>query len=76
MQRKFRGITLKKDADGLRIVDIEPIDPTEDITRTGRAILWIIGVLIWLVGKVRGKEVREEMAATLLRDYYTDTARG
>lgn len=66
----FRGVELVRDSSGWHVFDIvEPIDPTEDLDRTTRAVLWVIGVILWIAGKIRSRTVREEMAASILREY-------
>ena len=60
----FRRVALFQDGEGL---GLEPVDPREDLAFTARAIVWIIGVVLWLAGLVRSRrQVEDEVISDLL----------
>lgn len=66
---RFSGITMRRESTGWKLVDIPEVDPRQDVDFTIKAVLWLVGIFLWIVGKVRGKTARDVMAASIVRDY-------
>ena len=51
-------LSLFEDEHGL---GVEPIDPTKDLTTTLRFLRWLIGVGLWIAGKIADRRQIDEV---------------
>lgn len=68
---KKAGVTLVKEDDGsIRIQNIiEPLDPRENPGVVAKAVEVIIAVILWMIGEVRSRRVRDRLARAAVQDW-------